>query len=278
MGRHVVEDFHLPRFPVHLHLDAVGSIGIGLGKVPFELPVQILVVRVIKILGHDHGAVFLVVGAPQDLAEGDFLFRFFDRIDHPVFDHKVVRILIQLHFVPGPVLVLPPVHEPRSKLEDSFFHPPCSHDGRVAGHKGGPACMDAHIPGANIRVAVQNVYILRTNAHLLGHQLGDDRLRALADVRGPCEYIHISKVIHLHDRSTAVRFVNPGAAAHMDEGCHADAPARFPLPLFLVRPVQSLAHLLDALLEAATGHLEALGCHLPGLIGVHHPEFEGVPA
>jgi len=276
MGRHVFEDLDFSRLFIHLDFHTVSTVSVGLGEISLKFPVQVFVVRIIEGLGHDHGPVLLVMSTTQNFREGNLLFWFLDGINHPLFDREVLGIRVQLDLVLVPLLVFPPIHKSRSDIEDPLLDPPGSQDRGVSRHERGPACVSAHIPGTNVRIPVKDVHIFTKDSHLLGNHLGDDRVRALTHVRGSGEHVHSAEVIHLHNGAATIGLVDSRATAHMDKGGHADAPSLNFRPLLLVCPVEPLGHFLDALLETARRYLETLRGDLARLIGIAHPELQGI--
>ncbi len=109
--------------------------------------------------------------------------------------------------------------------------------------------MGAHVPGADVRIVVDHVDVVYGDPEDFRDDLGNDRLRALPDVGGAREDIHLPVVIDLDDRAAAVRLVDPGAAAHVHEGGHAEAPAVLLVPFSA--PAEPALHLFHALLHAA---------------------------
>ncbi len=57
--------------------------------------------------------------------------------------------------------------------------------GGIAGHEGGAAGVGPHIPGADVGIVVDDIHVLDAQPQFFGHDLGDDRLGALADLAWP---------------------------------------------------------------------------------------------
>ena len=136
--------------------------------------------------------------------------------------------------------------------------------------------MNADIPGADIGIVVDHVYVVHRNPEDLRHDLGEDRLRALSDVGRTREDVHFPVIVDLYDSTAAVRFVDSCAAAHVHQRGHSEAPA-FLLPPFSI-PAQPALHLFHAFFHAAACYLEILRRSLSRLIGIDHPELIRIDA
>src|SRR4030042_593726 len=104
--------------------------------------------------------------------------------------------------------------------------------------------MGSHIPRTDVRVGMGDYHLLYSHSEFFGDDLGNDRIGSLSHIRGAGDDIDRSEVIDLDNRPATVRFIDPGASAHMDHRCHPNASSISSPPV--LPPVQFLRYHIDA--------------------------------
>ena len=145
----------------------------------------------------------------------------------------------------------------RRRPEDLVADPARGLDGGVPGHERDPRRVRSEVDRREVGVGGDDADVLGPDPELLGHDVGEHRVGALADVRGAAEHGHAAAAIHL-DLHAGVGHGIPvdGQARAADVGRRreADATARTEPPP-LPREAAALHHALQALAEADRAHL-----------------------
>ena len=167
---------------------------------------------------------------------------------------------------------------PGHRLEDLLAKARRRLDGRVAGHDGHAGRVRAEIDGRQVGVGGEDADVLGLDAENLGDQIGQDRVRALADIRGTGEHGHEPAPVGAHD-DARVRHVVPvdGRARprHVRRARDADAASRGQAPALLT-PARGLDHPVDALAEPDGGHGQVIGRLGEGLGEITAPHVRGI--
>ena len=151
---------------------------------------------------------------------------------------------------------------------------------RVAAHQGDAARVAAQINRREIGVGRHDLHVSHLHAENLGHDVGEDRIGSLPDVRGAAEHRDAAAAIEL-ELHTRVRHVVPvdreTGSAEVAGARETDALARRepaePLP-----PARSRRHATDALAQPNGADPQVVGGHRVRRHEVIEPEIRRVDA
>ena len=78
--------------------------------------------------------------------------------------------------------------------------------------------MHTHIPWCDIRIVIDNGYVLQRNTKFFGHDQVDNRVNALTNFRGSGDHRNAGVIIDLQYRAATIGFMNLGATCIMYGG------------------------------------------------------------